>query len=385
MTTKTKSIAEPTIKKPCLLVDSGKLASALGRIASVVTSNPIVPILDNVLMTAEEGRLTCRVSDLQVDAQVGLEVSCNTPFQCAVPVKLLLELLKSLPAQEVWFRYEPNTFTLTLEVLAGSYQLPGENPVDFPKLQVIDSPAQQMDAKVLSLALHQVAFAVSNDELRPSMTGVYIEANEAGTQFCATDGHRLATFSTEATSGFAMIIPAKLIRLLLKTMPQEGAVSFFTNNSQVRFEWSNLKLQSRLIDERYPDYKNAIPVNQPNKAVLSKKALIDVIRRAALFSELKYIVALAFAEDGEVTISAADGMSNRSSKERIHCDTYEGENLKIGFNGKMLVEGLSVLQSETVTLLLAAANRAVVIEPEEQPEGGKVLQILMPHMLTDYA
>jgi DNA polymerase-3 subunit beta len=319
MTTKTKSIAEPTIKKPCLLVDSGKLASALGRIASVVTSNPIVPILDNVLMTAEEGRLTCRVSDLQVDAQVSLEVSCNTPFQCAVPVKLLLELLKSLPAQEVWFRYEPNTFTLTLEVLAGSYQLPGENPVDFPKLQVIDSPAQQMDAKVLSLALHQVAFAVSNDELRPSMTGVYIEANEAGTQFCATDGHRLATFSTEATSGFAMIIPAKLIRLLLKTMPQEGAVSFFTNNSQVRFEWSNLKLQSR------------------------------------------------------------------SSKERIHCDTYEGENLKIGFNGKMLVEGLSVLQSETVTLLLAAANRAVVIEPEEQPEGGKVLQILMPHMLTDYA
>jgi DNA polymerase-3 subunit beta len=221
-------LKSPPSKKPCLLVDSGKLASALGRIASVVTSNPIVPILDNVLMTAEDNRLTCRVSDLQVDAQVSLEVSCNTPFQCAVPVKLLLELLKSLPAQEVWLKYEPDTFTLTLEVLAGSYQLPGENPIDFPKLTDVAGTSQQMEAGLLSTALQQVGFAVGRDELRPMMTGVLISANEAGTEFVATDGHRLATFTTELqNNGVSMLIPGKLVRLLQKVLPKEGSGFFF--------------------------------------------------------------------------------------------------------------------------------------------------------------
>lgn len=378
-------IEKPAAKKPSLLVDSGKLASALGRIASVVTSNPIVPILDNVLMTAEDSRLTCRVSDLQVDAQVSLEVSCNTPFQCAVPVRLLLELLKSLPAQEVWFRYEPDTFTLTLEVLAGSYQLPGENPVDFPKLSKAGDVEQPIEAGLLTYALKKIAFAVSTDSLRPAMCGISIKGDGENLEFCATNTHQLATYATQNSGAFSMIVPSKLAHLLIKTLPFEGQIIISANESHVRFQWSDMLLQARLIDERYPDYQNAIPKSTPFTATIDRLALLRCVKRIILFSAEDFRISIQFQADGSIKLAGIDQERSKQGKENLSCEAYDGDELLIGFNARMLTENLSNIETSKVVLRLTAPNRAMLIEPDEQPDDGKVVQLLMPMMLNNYA
>jgi DNA polymerase-3 subunit beta len=160
-------------------------------------------------------------------------------------------------------------------------------------------------------------------------------------------------------------------------------VSFSTNITQVLFEWPEMRLQARLIDERYPDYKNAIPKDLPITALLDRKALIKIINRVSLFAGSRHELAFAFQADGSLSISAFDLDYNKQCKEKYECREYKGDPITIGFDGRLLAEGLSVLQSDEVFFSLSGHNRAMTIEPIEESEGGKVLQLLMPVMLNN--
>ena len=174
------------------IVSSSALLKQLTAINGVITTNPVVPILENFLFEIEEGQLTITASDLQTSMITSLEVEAKESGSIAVPARILLETLKNLPEQPVTFSIDKETYSVEINSDNGRYKLAGENATDFPKVpSVTDGDRVDVSSDILGKAISNTIFATSNDELRPAMTGVYLSLNDTNTTFVATDGHRL--------------------------------------------------------------------------------------------------------------------------------------------------------------------------------------------------
>ena len=177
------------------VVSSSVLLKQLSTVNGVITNNPIVPILENFLFQLEHSQLTVTASDLQTVMITTLEVESQDTGAIAVPARLLLDTLRGLPDQPITFKVDTETFGTEIITENGRYKLSGENPIDFPKVpQVSKSLSVEIGADVLGSAIANTIFAVSSDDLRPAMTGVFFELSTTGVQFVATDAHRLVRY-----------------------------------------------------------------------------------------------------------------------------------------------------------------------------------------------
>src|SRR5210317_1642660 len=171
------------------IVTSSALLKELQNINGVITTNPVVPILENFLFEIEAGKLTITASDLQTSMITEIEVEAKETGSIAVPAKILLDTLKNLPEQPVTFSIDEESYSIEINSDNGRYKLSGENATDFPKVpNVSDGFSVEMSSEVLSSAISNTIFATSNDELRPAMTGVYLNIEEGNSTFVATDG-----------------------------------------------------------------------------------------------------------------------------------------------------------------------------------------------------
>ena len=196
-------------------VSSALLQRQLAAISGVIMSSPVVPILENFLFELEDGKLTASASDLQTSITTEIEVETQDSGSVAVPAKILLDTLKSLPEQPITFSIDEEHKSVEITSNTGHYKLAGENAEDFPKIPKADSKLNiLMSSDILGRAIGNTIFATSNDELRPAMTGIYVEFQENGTLFVATDGHRLIRYHRDDIIGggdpMTMIIPKKI-------------------------------------------------------------------------------------------------------------------------------------------------------------------------------
>jgi DNA polymerase-3 subunit beta len=195
------------------IVSSASLLKQLTNIHGVITTNPVVPILENFLFEIENGVLTITASDLQTSMITELEVEAKESGSLAVPAKILLETVKKLPEQPVTFSIDEDSYTIEISSDNGRYKLAGENASDFPKMpEVTEGVTVDIASEVLSSAITRTIFATSNDELRLSMTGVYFALSNTNATFVATDGHRLVRYrrvDIASETEHAIIIPRK--------------------------------------------------------------------------------------------------------------------------------------------------------------------------------
>ncbi|HLF36033.1 MAG TPA: DNA polymerase III subunit beta, partial [Cyclobacteriaceae bacterium] len=174
------------------IVTSTALLKQLQNINGVITTNPVVPILENFLFEIEKGKLTITASDLQTSMITQMEVEAKESGSIAVPARILLDTLKNLPEQPVTFSIDEESFSIEISSDNGRYKLAGENATDFPKVPTVtEGYTIEMSSDILHAAISHSIFATSSDELRPAMTGVYLQINNQNTTFVATDGHRL--------------------------------------------------------------------------------------------------------------------------------------------------------------------------------------------------
>jgi len=174
------------------IVSSSGLLKHLSAIHGVVTTNPVVPILENFLFEIKDGILKVTASDLQTTMTTEIELDAKEDGSIAVPARILMETLKNLPEQPVAFTIDNDTYSIEISSDNGRYKLAGENATDFPKIPTVtNATTVEMSTEVLSTAINNTIFATSNDELRPAMTGVYVNLSDTNTTFVATDGHRL--------------------------------------------------------------------------------------------------------------------------------------------------------------------------------------------------
>lgn len=370
------------------IVSSSYLLKQLSAINGVITTNPVVPILENFLFEIKDGTLSVTASDLQTSMMTELEVEAKEDGSIAIPAKILLETLRNLPEQPVTFSIDDSTYSIEINSDNGRYKLAGENATDFPKVPAVsDGYSVNLSSDVLARALNNTIFATSNDELRPAMTGVYVKLDETNTTFVATDSHRLIRYrrvDVASDMGHSMIIPRKALNLLKTTLPQENtSVSVEFNASNAFFDFNNVKMICRLIDERYPDYENVIPVDNNNIMSIARGELLSSLKRIAIYAnKTTYQVRLKLT-GSELQVSAEDLDFSNEANERLSCE-HDGEDIEIGFNAKFLIEMLGNIEADKVTLRLSAPNRAGILLPEEKDENEDILMLVMPVMLNNY-
>ena len=370
------------------IVNSAYLLKQLSNINGVITTNPVVPILENFLFELDKGSLTVTASDLQTSMITELQVESKEKGSIAVPARILLDTLKNLPEQPVTFSIDESTYSIEIISDNGRYKLSGENATDFPKVPNVSNDfTAELSSEVLSRAINNTIFATSNDELRPAMTGVYVNLGEKNTTFVATDGHRLVRYrrtDVKSDNGNAIIIPRKALNLLKATLPTENTdVSVNFNMSNAFFKFGNIRMICRLIDERFPDYENVIPSGNNIKMTISRTDLLGALKRISIYANKTTHQVRLKITGSELQISAEDLDFSNEANERLSCE-HEAEDIEIGFNAKFLVEMLTNMDSDQIRLTMSAPNKAGVILPAEKDKSEDILMLVMPVMLNQY-
>ncbi len=373
------------------IVSSSYLLKNLNAISGVITSNPVVPILENVLFEIESGNLLITASDLQTSVMVELQVESKEDGSVAIPAKILIETLKNLPEQPVTFSIDDQNYNIEINSDNGRYKLAGENSADFPKVpSVSDGYISEIDSDILNSAISNTIFSTSTDELRPAMTGVFFKLASSGCTFVSTDGHRLVKYIRTDIKGdevdHDMILPRKSLNLLKSILPSDNSceIKMEFNASNAYFSFENVKMVCRLIDERYPDYDNVIPSDNSNTVKITKSEILGSLKRISIYAN-KTTNQVRFKISGsEILISAEDLDFSNEANERISCE-HDGDDIEIGFNAKFLIEMLSNIESDKVILKLSEPNRAGLLIPEDINDNEEITMLVMPVMLNDNA
>ena len=368
------------------IVSSSYLLRQLTSINGVITTNPVAPILENFLFEITDGNLAVTASDLKATMVTELQVESKEDGSIAIPAKILMETLRNLPEQPITFSIDHNTYSIEINSNNGRYKLAGENAHDFPKIPVIsDGYSINVSSDILGRAINNTVYATSNDELRPAMTGVYMKMDENNATFVATDSHQLIRYSREdiaAETKHSMIIPRKALTLLKNTLPAETTnVNVAFNTSNAFFEFSNLKMICRLIDERFPDYENVIPLDNNNIVAIKRDEILSSLKRIAIYANKTTHQVRLKITGSELLISAEDLEFSNEANERLSCE-HDGEDIEIGFNARLLIEMFGNIDSEEVTLKLKAPNKAGIITPNEKDDEEDILMLVMPVMLN---
>lgn len=371
------------------ILSSLKLLKAVQSLSGVINSNNTLPILDDFLFNISDNELRITASDLETTMVVTIQPDLvEGAGEVTIPARLLIDILKNFPDIPVSFNIDETTLAIEITTGEGRYKMVGHKSDEFPQVPVLqESSTWEIPADVLACGFEKTIFATGNDEIRPVMTGVFMEMTNEGLNFVATDAHKLVRYrrldiKSDVLASF--IVPKKPINQLKNTLSgkaDEPVIVEF-NKTNASFTMSGFKLVCRLIDGKYPNYNAVIPQSNPNKLTIDRQLLLSAIRRVAIFSS-KATHQIRFKITGqELVLTAEDLDYYNEAKERLSCN-YEGDDMEIGFNSRFFQEMLGNLGQTEVLLEMSAPNRAGLIIPvDNQNADEDILMLLMPVMLN---
>ncbi|MFN3665266.1 MAG: DNA polymerase III subunit beta [Sediminibacterium sp.] len=368
------------------IVSSSSLLKHLQQISGVINANTVLPILEDFLFEIQDKKLNVVATDLETVMRVQMDVESKVNGKVCVPAKILMDSLKNIADQPLTFNIDKN-FAIEITSDNGKYKVMGENPDNFPKEPAADDTTGfEMTSGGLLTAINKTLFAVSNDDLRPAMTGVFFELSKEGVQFVATDAHRLVKYKrtdAKATKTDSFIVPKKPLNLLKNALPDnDDAITVSYNSNHLFVNHGSTQMICRLIDARFPDYKVVIPTDNPYKLIVNKADFQNALRRVNVFSNKSTNQVALSITGSELQMAAQDIDFSFEGNERMSCQ-YDGEDLQIAFNAKFLIEMLNAADTEDVKMELSTPTKAGLIKPTEQAEGEDLLMLVMPLMLNN--
>jgi len=368
------------------IVSASSLLKHLQQISGVINANTVLPILEDFLFDIEDKKLSILATDLETVMRVQMPVESKTNGKVCIPARILMDSLKNIADQPLTFTIDKN-FTVEITSDNGKYKVMGENPDNFPKEPVADDTNSfTMTSSALVSAINVSLFAVSNDDLRPAMTGIFFELNKDAIQFVATDAHRLVRYKrtdVKCPRTDSFIVPKKPLNLLKNVLPDnEDELHISYNGNHFFVTHGSTQLICRLIDARFPDYKVVIPTDNPYKLVVNKNDFQSALRRVSVFSNKSTNQVALSITGSELQLAAQDVDFSFEGTERMSCQ-YDGEDLQIAFNAKFLIEMLNAADSEEIKIELSTPTKAGIIKPTEPAEGEDLLMLVMPLMLNN--
>lgn len=367
------------------VISSSTLRKQIVNISGVIVNNPVVPVLEDFLFEVERNQLTITASDLQTSVIATLDIETEDKASIVVPSRILLDTLKNLPEQPITFTIDETTYNIEIHSNNGKYKLAGANAADFPRVAPLtEGLSVKIGSDTLKKAINQTLFATVNDELRPAMNGVFFKLSPEGTTLVATDGHKLVRYvKTDITAEKeqSIIIPRKTLVLLGNLLSQtKEEVTLIVDENNAYFNLGGTHVISRLIDERYPNYENVIPNENPHRLSIDRQELLQSLKRIDVYAnKTSHQVRLEIAENS-LQILAEDLDFSNEAQETLQCE-YHGENFEIGFNARFLIEMLNHVDSDSIEIHFSTPYKAAMIFAKEKKEKEDLLLLIMPVIL----
>ena len=349
-------------------VERNDLVKALGHSHSVVEKKTTVPVLSHLLLTTEGGKLKVTSTDLELAIIETVEAEIPQEGSAVVLENTFYEIVRKLPdGSKVMLQMKENGHQLAVVSGASRFTLSCLPAKEFPAVQVIDLPCHfKIPAKNLSRLLSRTEFAMSTEETRYYLNGIYLHPyNGTELRAVATDGHRLARvsvpFPEEAQEFPGIIISRKTVNEVLKIlMTQTSDVEVNLSETQITFIFENVILTSRLIDGVFPDYEKAIPGGNDKVVRLDVNPFLKAVERVAIISSDHSRGLKIEAQEGKLTLSSANSEIG-SATEEIEVQ-YEADSMEVGFNSKYLMDIAKQMENEQAELAFSDSNTAVVIK-----------------------
>lgn len=364
-----------------ITISAKALKKALGFIGGSMKKNPIVPALENIHFDLLGGILHIKASDLQTTAIYKLPVESEGSATFLIPFENLNRLLITLPEQPVSLVVDTDRFGHVVKWDTGKSKLTGENPVDYPRTPIQSNKSVELRldmAQTNSLvnALHHTVWATSTDELRPAQTGVYFREKFGQLWLCALDGFKLIEYPTQIDlpqEYQSCIVRASFAKHIVQAYGDGGIeLTLRFSPTAIEVESGDSLLIGRLIDERYPDYDNAIPKENNQVLSLDRLMLIASLKRIILTANIEKIVVFTISED-KLTLSSCEERYEIESDEVLPCE-YDGQMPEIAFRADSLIVTLSHIVGDTVKFFFSQPNRAALIAGDNE----KITTLFMP-------
>ncbi len=368
------------------IASSSILSKQLQQINGVINANTVLPILEDFLFEIKAKKLSVTATDLETVMKVQMDVESKIDGRICIPHKVLSEYLKNIPDQPLTFSVDKN-FGIDITSDNGKYKIMGENPDNFPKEPNSDDANNfKMTSTALVTAINKTLFAVSNDDLRPAMTGVFFELSTQSIQFVSTDAHKLVKYNrtdAKATKEDSFIVPRKPLGLLKNSLPDnDDELTIGYNSNHLFVTHPNIQLVCRLIDARFPDYKVVIPIDNPYKLIVSRADFQGALKRVNVFANKSTNQVALTITGSELHLAAQDIDFSFEGNERMNCQ-FDGGDFQIAFNAKFLIELLNAVDTTDIVIELSTSTRAGIIKPTEQSEHEELLMLVMPLMMNN--
>jgi len=363
-------------------------------VGNVASSRNTLPILANVLIKATENNIQLTATDLEVGIKYNVQGEIITPGSITVPAKKLTDIVRELPA--LANSGEPAKVRLTtlsndrIEINCenAKFRILGLSDEEFPNLAEIGGDFITLDANNLCRMIQRTSFAVSTEETRHFLNGIYFRVNNESVKLVATDGRRLAVAVADAPEQklkkeIGVIIPTKAVNNLLRTFTDDEEIKIAILENQIVFSTQDMTLISRLIEGEYPDYEAIISpaINNEIKMTVSTEQLLSVVRRVSLLANPKTPSIRMESKVDPNTGTELSLLANTpelgEAQEKMQAN-LDGGNIDIAFNARFVMDVLRNIQSNEVLFKFRDSLSPVLVKPSEEDN---YLCVIMPMRL----
>lgn len=374
-----------------ILIEREPLMNSIQNVMKAISSKTTIPILSGIKLEANDQgvKLTGSNSDITIESIIPVEedgiVNIHEMVlgQIVVQAKFLPEIIRKLPDHQVEINVDSD---LNLQIKSGhaEFKLNGQDAEEYPQLPVLQTDNSfDLQIDLLKMLIRQTNFAVSVSETRPILTGVHLKLENDLLELVATDSHRLASRKitmndSEQLTFNNVVIPGKSLSELNKILDEtQETIQVSVTDNQILFRTKNLYFLSRLLDGNYPETSRLIPNQSKTVVKVDSKELIESIDRASLLAKDNRNNIVKLVTKGQNTLQITSHSPEVGQvEETLETDSIEGEDLKISFNAKYMIDALKAIDSDQVSINFTGAMRPFVIRPEEDDE--QILQLITP-------
>ncbi len=362
-------------------VTKDALVEGIQIVQNAVSQKSSLPILSNVLLEAENNILKLTATDLDMGICSNIPVFVEQSGAITVPAKKFFDIVKALPdGSEITVSMKKNNF-VTIKSGKASFKIIGLPKDEFPQLpEFKDIDAITMEKSVLKEMFNLTDFAVSRDDTRYVLNGIFLSIVKDKMTMVATDGRRLANvikpLPVKTLVDRSVIIPSKTVQEVKRMLTDDGEVTIKFSDNQILFSFENCFILSRLIEGEYPNYKNVIPEKSNKEVTVEREMFLSASRRASIFTDQDSMAIKLNISRKKMTISKNTPYLGEA-KEEIEIEFSGNSDIEIGFNPRYLIDVLKSIQDENIVFELNDSNKPGVVR-----RGDEYIYVVLPMQLT---
>ena len=343
----------------------------------IIASKNAISILSNILLEAEGGTLTIKATDRFVNFETKVPVDVLKEGSVTVFGEKFYGILNSIPDGEIEFEQLDNRINIKTAAKKAFFQLKSIASDKFPEFVAVGKESFELPIKDFKEMIQETIFAISDDETRYFMNGVFFERSEGKFVMVATDGRRLAfvnkTLESNIEDFSGIIIPPKILNIVIKRAGDEGMVKIAITDKNIFIQFGSYMLSSVLIEGQFPNYRRVIPESQVSQFTVNRQEMLDALKRVSLLVEQKSHRVYLGLSTGTASIYCEENDIG-NAKEEIACK-YEGEDLSIALNYRYIEEPFKVMKGDEITILFTDPNKTITIMPVPEKD---FFHIVMP-------